>query len=120
MLKVLIEKHFKLNKVVSGRGADAVREYRILSGGAHGAVVRALALFAEVPRAGAHTLVLELVGGGPLLDWAASSADYNERTVATHTRQLLSALEWLHSNNVAHLDVRVGVDSCNTHKTNHQ
>nr|XP_032527668.1 kalirin-like [Danaus plexippus plexippus] len=95
-----------LKQVVSGRGADAVREYRILSGGAHGAVVRALALFAEVPRAGAHTLVLELVGGGPLLDWAASSADYNERTVATHTRQLLSALEWLHSNNVAHLDVR--------------
>lgn len=95
-------------QVVSGRGADAVREYRILSSGAHGAVVRALALFAEVPRAGAHTLVLELVGGGPLLDWAASARDlYTERTVAAHTRQLLSALDWLHSNNVAHLDVRV-------------
>ncbi|XP_047543858.1 triple functional domain protein isoform X1 [Vanessa atalanta] len=96
-----------LKQVVSGRGADAVREYRILSSGAHGSVVRALALFAEVPRAGAHTLVLELVAGGPLLDWAAASPElYTERTVATHTRHLLSALDWLHSNNVAHLDVR--------------
>lgn len=85
-----------------------MREYRILSGGAHGAVVRALALFAEVPRAGAHTLVLELVAGGALLDYAAATPQkYTQRAVATHTRQLLSALDWLHSNNVAHLDVRV-------------
>ncbi|XP_072931286.1 kalirin isoform X2 [Epargyreus clarus] len=96
-----------LKQVVAGRGADAVREYRILSRGAHGAVVRALALFAEVPRAGAHTLVLELVGGGALLDWAAAAPHtYTQRAVAHHTRQLLSALDWLHSNSVAHLDVR--------------
>lgn len=95
-------------QVCSGRGCDAAREYRILSRGAHGGVVRALALFAEVPRAGAHTLVLELVGGGPLLDWAAGAPDlYTQRTVAAHTRQLLSALDHLHSNHVAHLDVRV-------------
>lgn len=97
-----------LKQVAGGRGADAVREYRILSSGAHGGVVRALALFAEVPRAGAHTLVLELVGGGALLDWAAAHPDlYTQRTVATHARHLFSALDWLHSNNVAHLDVRV-------------
>lgn len=96
-------------QVVAGRGADAMREYRILSRGAHASVVRALALFAEVPRAGAHTLVLELVGGGPLLDWAAASPHYTQRTVAQHTRGLLSALDWLHSNDVAHLDVRVSV-----------
>lgn len=99
-----------LKQVAGGRGADAVREYRILSSGAHGSVVRALALFAEVPRAGAHTLVLELVGGGALLDWAAAHPElYTERTVAAHTRHLLSALDWLHSNNVAHLDVRVSL-----------
>ncbi|XP_068619669.1 kalirin isoform X3 [Battus philenor] len=96
-----------LKQVCGGRGADAVREYRILACGAHAAVVRALALFAEVPRAGAHTLVLELVGGGPLLDWAAASPPhYTQRTVAHHTRSLLSALDWLHSNHVAHLDIR--------------
>ncbi|XP_045510116.1 triple functional domain protein isoform X2 [Colias croceus] len=96
-----------LKQVVAGRGADAMREYRILSRGAHGAVVRALALFAEVPRPGANTIVLELVAGGALLDWAAANPHtYTQRTVATHTRQLLSALDWLHSNNVAHLDVR--------------
>ncbi|CAK1554742.1 unnamed protein product [Leptosia nina] len=96
-----------LKQVVAGRGADAMREYRILSRGAHGAVVRALALFAEVPRAGAHTIVLEMVAGGALLDWAASSPQtYTQRAVAMHTKQLLSALDWLHSNNVAHLDVR--------------
>ncbi|KPI94344.1 Triple functional domain protein [Papilio xuthus] len=100
-----------LKQVVGGRGADAVREYRILSRGAHAAVVRALALFAEVPRAGAHTLVLELVGGGPLLDWAAAESPggpprYTQRAVAHHTRALLSALDWLHCNGVAHLDVR--------------
>ncbi|XP_075990482.1 trio Rho guanine nucleotide exchange factor isoform X4 [Anticarsia gemmatalis] len=96
-----------LKQVLSGRGADAMREYRLLSRSAHGAVVRALALFAEVPRAGAHTLVLEYVGGGPLLDWAAAAPHlYTQHTVAHHTRQLLSALDWLHSINVAHLDVR--------------
>ncbi|XP_041986619.1 triple functional domain protein isoform X2 [Aricia agestis] len=96
-----------LKQVVAGRGADAMREYRILSSGAHGAVVRAMALFAEVPRQGAHTIVLELIGGGTLLEWAASTpAQYTQRAVATHTAQLLSALQWLHSNNVAHLDVR--------------
>lgn len=97
-------------QVLSGRGADAMREYRILSRTAHNGVVRALALFAEVPRAGAHTLVLELVGGGSLLDWAAASpAGYTQQAVATHMKQLLSALDWLHSNNVAHLDVRVSL-----------
>ncbi|KAG6452489.1 hypothetical protein O3G_MSEX007649 [Manduca sexta] len=96
-----------LKQVLAGRGADAMREYRILSRSAHGAVVRSLALFAEVPRAGAHTLVLELIGGGPLLEHAAAApALYTQRTVAHHTRQLLSALDWLHSINVAHLDVR--------------
>lgn len=47
-------------QVWSGRGADAAREYRILSRCAHGALVRALALFVDVPAAGAHTLVLEV------------------------------------------------------------
>ncbi|VVC90683.1 unnamed protein product [Leptidea sinapis] len=97
-----------LKQVLGGRGADAMREYRILSRGAHNAVVRALALFGEVPRAGAHTLVLELIGGGPLLEWVASTPHaHTQRAVATHMRQLLSALDWLHSNNVAHLDVRL-------------
>lgn len=96
--------------MAAGRGADAVREYRILSRTAHNGVVRALALFSEVPRAGAHTLVLEAVAGGPLLDWAASAPHlYTQRAVANHTRQLLSALDWLHTNNVAHLDVRVSI-----------
>ncbi|XP_073951079.1 trio Rho guanine nucleotide exchange factor isoform X3 [Choristoneura fumiferana] len=96
-----------LKQVVGGRGADARREYRLLCRGAHGAVVRALALFAEVPARGAHTLVLELVGGGALLEWAAAQPQlYTQRLVAQHARQLLAALDWLHANNVAHLDVR--------------
>lgn len=95
-------------QVASGRGADALREYRVLSRCAHGALVRALALFGGVPRAGTHTLVLELVGGGPLLEWAAAAPHlYTQRTVAVHAKQLLSALDWLHTNNIAHLDIRV-------------
>lgn len=85
-----------------------MREYRILSRSAHGALVRALALFGDVPRSGAHTLVLECVSGGPLLEWAAAAPQlYTQYMVAVHTKQLLSALDWLHSNNVAHLDIRV-------------
>ncbi|KAI5636984.1 rhoGEF domain-containing protein [Phthorimaea operculella] len=61
----------------------------------------------QVPAPGAHTLVLEHVGGGALLEWAANSpAHYTQRAVATHTKQLLSALQYLHASNVAHLDVR--------------
>lgn len=97
-----------MRQVLAGRGADALREYRVLSRCAHGALVRALALFGDVPRGGAHSLVLELVGGGPLLDWAAAAPQlYTQLAVAAHTRQLLSALHWLHTNNIAHLDIRV-------------
>lgn len=97
-----------VGQVWSGRGADAAREYRVLSRCAHGALVRALALFSDVPRGGAHTLVLELAGGGPLLDWAAADARrHTQRNVAAHAAQLLAALRCLHDNNIAHLDVRV-------------
>lgn len=70
--------------------------------------MRALALFGDVPRAGAHTLVLELVRGGPLLEWACAAPPlYTQRAVAALARQLLSALHWLHAHNIAHLDIRV-------------
>lgn len=102
-----------VGQVLAGRGADALREYRILSRCAHGALVRSLALFGDVPRVGAHSLVLELVSGGPLLEWAAAAPQlYTQHAVAAHTKQLLSALHWLHTNNVAHLDIRVGPLLC--------
>lgn len=90
-------------------GAAGAREYRTLCRLAHAGVVRALALFASVPRTAACTLVLELAAGGPLLEWAASAPAqrYTQRSVAQHAKHLLQALDYLRLNHIAHLDVRV-------------
>lgn len=100
--------NYLILQVMSGRGAEAAREYRVSSRAAHPALVRALALFPEVPRSGAHTLVLQLVTGTPLLEWVAANEDlYTQELVASQTKQLLSALDWLHNMHIAHLDIRV-------------
>lgn len=106
-----------LKQVATGRGADAAREYRILANADHQALVRALAFFANAPRYGINTLVLQLVRGTHLLDWAVSqSTNFTEQFVAVHFKQLLAALEWLHARKIAHLDIKpenIMVDTTN-------
>ncbi|XP_026462176.1 triple functional domain protein isoform X4 [Ctenocephalides felis] len=69
-------------------------------------IVRALALFDNAPLSGFDTIVMELVRGPHLFTYVCQSDHYLESTVVTFMEQLMTALDWLHQNNIAHLDVK--------------
>ncbi|CAB0012839.1 unnamed protein product [Nesidiocoris tenuis] len=54
------------------------------------------------------TLIIELAGGGEVLDAITRQPYTNESEVASYIRQLLVALDYLHSQNVAHLGLTPG------------
>ncbi|XP_029048165.2 obscurin-like isoform X4 [Osmia bicornis bicornis] len=54
------------------------------------------------------TLVLELAAGGELVDTLTKQAFYTEAEIAGYIRQLLWGLEYMHSNNYAHLGLTLG------------
>eukprot|EP01117_Protostelium_nocturnum_P012262 TRINITY_DN450_c1_g1_i1.p1 TRINITY_DN450_c1_g1~~TRINITY_DN450_c1_g1_i1.p1 ORF type:complete len:348 (-),score=97.94 TRINITY_DN450_c1_g1_i1:158-1051(-) len=51
-------------------------------------------------------LVMELVTGGELFDKIVEKGQYTERDAATIVQKMLSAVEYLHSNNIAHRDLK--------------
>nr|XP_012140240.1 PREDICTED: triple functional domain protein isoform X2 [Megachile rotundata] len=81
-------------------------EYDFLRTTCHDNIVRALALFEDLPQPGIDTIVLELVRGSTLFGYLGEKTEYTEATVARYTGQLLSALRWLHARKRAHLDLK--------------
>ncbi|XP_018325506.1 triple functional domain protein isoform X1 [Agrilus planipennis] len=90
-------------------------EYSLLAGMQHTNIIRALALFDNAPVPGIDTIVLELVKGPLLFNFVCSNEFYEEEDVRIYTKQLMSAVSWLHEKDLAHLDIKpenVMVDTC--------
>ncbi|EFA00236.2 Kalirin-like Protein [Tribolium castaneum] len=81
-------------------------EYGLLAGMQHVNVIRAMALFDNAPQPGIDTIVLELVRGPLLFTYLCEKEEYTEATVKTYSRQLMSALLWLHQKDISHLDIK--------------
>nr|XP_050856802.1 kalirin isoform X4 [Vespula vulgaris] len=81
-------------------------EYDLLASSHHGNIIRAFALFENAPRPGIDTIVLELVRGPTLFVYLSKKSDYTEGMAIKYASQLLSALQWLHRRNIAHLDLK--------------
>ncbi|VEN44689.1 unnamed protein product, partial [Callosobruchus maculatus] len=81
-------------------------EYSLLAGMQHINIIRSLALFDNAPLPGIDTIVLELVKGPLLLKYICEQDEITEDDVRCYIRQLISSLNWLHSNNIAHLDLK--------------
>lgn len=52
-------------------------------------------------------IIFDRVRGPHLFTYVCQSDHYLESTVVTFMEQLMTALDWLHQNNIAHLDVKV-------------
>ncbi|CAH1132932.1 unnamed protein product [Ceutorhynchus assimilis] len=81
-------------------------EYALLASMEHPNIIRSLALFDNAPVPGTDTIVLELVKGPLLFTYLADRGDYLEDDVKLYTRQLISALAWLHRKDLVHLDIK--------------
>ncbi|KAJ8956994.1 hypothetical protein NQ318_012159 [Aromia moschata] len=81
-------------------------EYFLLAATQHVNIIRSLALFDNAPLPGIDTIVLELVKGPCSLSTYVRRKSTPRNDVRNYTHQLMSALHWLHQNNMAHLDVK--------------
>ncbi|XP_037784121.1 serine/threonine-protein kinase H1 homolog [Penaeus monodon] len=79
-------------------------EFRILRSMRHPALVRPHALYSATPKF--HVFVMELVVGLPLLDWIFTREETTEAECADMLSQVVLALQYLHSHNVAYLDLK--------------
>ncbi|KAI4471045.1 rho guanine exchange factor-related [Holotrichia oblita] len=81
-------------------------EYTLLAGIQHYNIIHAMALFDNAPVPGIDTIVLELVKGPLLFTYISQNDAYIEADVCEYSKQLMSALSWLHGRDLAHLDVK--------------
>jgi hypothetical protein len=81
-------------------------EYGLLAGMQHINIIRSMALFDNAPLPGIDTIVLELVRGPLLFTYICEKEEYTEAVVKTYSRQLMSALSWLHQKDISHLDIK--------------
>ncbi|XP_037034473.1 kalirin isoform X5 [Bradysia coprophila] len=101
--------HFVAMKQIPRRKqgfAITKEEYRLMASTQHINTVRGLALFENAPRIGIDTVIMEYIQGPTLFAYICQSDSYSEWTVLTYMMQLASALSCLHSNKVAHLDIK--------------
>ncbi|CAL4061284.1 unnamed protein product [Meganyctiphanes norvegica] len=80
------------------------REFHLLRRLQHPAFPRAVALYKATPKF--SIMLTELVMGIPLLDWFFAQEEPTESKCAYFITQLVAALQYLHSKNIAHLDVK--------------
>nr|CAD7256616.1 unnamed protein product [Timema shepardi] len=81
-------------------------EYSLMAQLHHVNVVRALALFDNAPQLGTDSIVIELVNGPLLFTFLCNQEEYSEDTVCYYMKQLLSALDYLHNQNIVYLDIK--------------
>ncbi|XP_050733039.1 triple functional domain protein-like isoform X4 [Eriocheir sinensis] len=80
------------------------REYQLLRRLQHPSLARSIALYNATPKF--DILVLELIMGLPILDWIFTRDETTEATCAVLVRQVVQALQYLHSAHVAYLDLK--------------
>ncbi|KAH0576003.1 Kinase, CAMK CAMK1 [Spironucleus salmonicida] len=93
-------------KIIKQQGANMqmlVREISVLKRCDHENIIKFFGFFEEN---GNIYLVTELAKGGELFDHIVRRRNYSELDSKALVRQILSALCYLHSNNVAHLDLK--------------
>ncbi|KAL1227504.1 Serine/threonine-protein kinase [Trichinella pseudospiralis] len=78
-------------------------EVRLLRKVSHPNIVR---LYDSISAEDAHFLILEFVPGGDLFDALVSATTFTEPCASVLTRNLLSALEYLHELYIVHRDVK--------------
>ncbi|KAF5295457.1 hypothetical protein FQR65_LT10445 [Abscondita terminalis] len=81
-------------------------EYTLLAGIRHHNIVHALALFDNAPIPGVDTIILELVKGVSLFEYIIQKEEYTEKDVQNYTKQVITAVDWLHNKNLTHLDIK--------------
>lgn len=52
------------------------------------------------------SVVLELATGGELFEYVANTGRFSEPVARTYFHQMIDALDYLHSNNIAHRDMK--------------
>lgn len=60
-----------------------------------------------IPQANYHYIVFQFVNGGQMLDYIISHGRLRERVARKFARQIGSALEYCHKNNVVHRDLKI-------------
>jgi len=86
------------------RTRDQTRgEHSILARLRHSNIATAAGLFVTPS---SDAIVMDLVSGFPLVDWLCDSPSYSESSICGYTVQLLSALSYIHTSNIVHLDIR--------------
>ncbi|KAI5735919.1 hypothetical protein M8J77_024245 [Diaphorina citri] len=81
-------------------------EYNLLSTLMHAHIPTALALFENAPVPGTDTIVMQLVHGESLIQHLCRQSTTTESYICCIIRQLHSALHCLHSQQIAHKDIR--------------
>ncbi|MPC09178.1 Death-associated protein kinase 2 [Portunus trituberculatus] len=80
------------------------REYLLLRRLQHPSLIRSIALYNATPKF--DILVLELIMGLPLLDWIFTREETTESECAVLVKQVVQGLQYLHSSQVAYLDLK--------------
>mmetsp|Transcript_88822 Transcript_88822/g.206709 ORF Transcript_88822/g.206709 Transcript_88822/m.206709 type:complete len:522 (-) Transcript_88822:188-1753(-) len=97
-------KSFKLSNIGEEHRRDLVSEVEIFLGMDHPHVARLMEVYES---ASSLSLVMELLGGGELWDRLHMKTRFAEVEAAGATRQMLLALNYLHSGGIAHCDLKL-------------
>ncbi|XP_043277221.1 obscurin isoform X7 [Venturia canescens] len=95
-------------KVMHGKGEVRPFMYNEMSAMNHLSHRKLLRLHDAFETDGSLTLVMELAGGGELVDNLTKQSYYTEYEIAGYIRQVLQGLHYIHDNNWAHLGLTLG------------
>ncbi|EEA05761.1 protein kinase domain-containing protein [Cryptosporidium muris RN66] len=83
--------------------SNVYTEIEVLRKVHHPHIVHLIASFEEDDHV---CLVLEFLGGGELFEWIAQKGAYTEEQAKVAMRRILLALQWLHTNDFVHRDLK--------------